>query len=51
MPLITRKNNSRKIKYKIDTDTSNSLYAVNAFGTLEKINRLNTTDHKPEVEN
>ncbi|MGF7078200.1 hypothetical protein [Mucilaginibacter sp. UYCu711] len=51
MPLSTRKDNSRNIKYKIDTDTSNSLYAVNAFGTLEKINRLNTTGHKPEVEN
>lgn len=51
MPLSTRKKNSRKIKYKIDRDTSNSQYAVNAFGTLEKINRISTTDRKPEVEN
>ncbi|MES2374942.1 MAG: hypothetical protein V4553_00095 [Bacteroidota bacterium] len=51
MPLNIRKNNKRKIQYRIDTDTSNSLYAVNEFGTLEKINRLNPTDHKPEVEN
>lgn len=51
MPLSTRKKNSRKIKYKIDRDTSNSQYAVNSFGTLEKINRISATDHKPEVEN
>jgi predicted DNA-binding ArsR family transcriptional regulator len=51
MPLSTRKSRNRKVQYKIDTDTSNSLYAVNAFGTLEKINRVNTNGHKPEVEN
>ncbi len=51
IPLSIRKKNNRPIKYKIYTDTSNSLYAVNSFGTLEKINRLNTTDHKPEIEN
>jgi hypothetical protein len=51
MPLSTRKNRTQKSQYKIDTDTSNSLYAVNEFGTLERINRTNTTGHKPEVEN
>jgi hypothetical protein len=51
MPLSTRKNNNHKFQYKIDTDTTNSQYAVNEFGTLERINRINTTGHKPEVEN
>jgi hypothetical protein len=51
MPLSTRKNNNHKFQYKIDTDTTNSQYAVNEFGILERINRINTTGHKPEVEN
>lgn len=37
--------------YRIDTDTSHANYAINEFGTLEKISRLNWTDEKPEVEN
>ncbi|MFD2871765.1 hypothetical protein ACFS5N_04760 [Mucilaginibacter ximonensis] len=46
--------NIRAIKpirsYRIDTDTSNANYAINEFGTLERINRVNW-DEKPEFEN
>jgi hypothetical protein len=49
MPLSTWKNKARIIPFKIDTDTSNSLYAVNEFGTLELINRINTANQQPEV--
>ncbi|MBC7400008.1 MAG: hypothetical protein H7289_08685 [Mucilaginibacter sp.] len=51
MPLSIRKSRNPKHQHKIDTDTSNSQYAVNEFGTLERINRTNTTGHTPEVEN
>ncbi|HWZ36604.1 MAG TPA: hypothetical protein VNW51_10610 [Mucilaginibacter sp.] len=39
-----------KKEYRIDTDTSNANYAINEFGTLEKINRLSWTDERPEME-
>lgn len=37
-------------RYKIDTDTSNANYAINKFGTLERINRINWYEN-PEFEN
>lgn len=37
-------------RYRIDTDTSKANYAINEFGTLERINRINW-DEKPEFEN
>lgn len=40
-----------KKEYKIDTDTHNANYAINEFGTLEKIDRHSWTDEKPEMEN
>ncbi|MES2425872.1 MAG: hypothetical protein V4560_02825 [Bacteroidota bacterium] len=43
LPLKTRKNKIDS-RYKIDTDTSNALYAVNEYGTLEKINRIKLND-------
>lgn len=43
LPLKTRKNKTT-IPYKVDTDTSNALYAVNEYGTLEKINRIKLND-------
>ncbi len=47
LPLKTRKNKTKTL-YKIDTDTSNSLYAVNEHGMLEKIK---ISKQKPTVEN
>lgn len=50
MPLKSKKS-PIKSRYKIDTDTSNASYAINDFGSLEFINRINTAGPAPEMEN
>lgn len=53
LPLKNKRERFKKMEipkvYKIDTDTRNANYAVNEFGTLERINRANL-DEKPEIE-
>ena len=57
LPLKSKKERAKRLEvtkmilnYRIDTDTSNANYAINEFGTLEKINRINW-GQRPEVEN
>ncbi len=33
------------IKFRIDTDISNAVYAINEYGMLERINRTSLSDH------
>jgi len=53
IPLKSKKSSikARYTRYNIDTDTSNSSYAINEFGSLELINRINTAGPAPEMEN
>jgi len=57
LPLKRKRDRAKKIEvtekapgYKIDTDTSGANYAINKFGTLERINRTNWYEN-PEFEN
>lgn len=51
MPLKSKKGRIKTRRYKIDTDTSNASYAINEFGSLEFINKINTTGPSSEIEN
>ena len=50
LPLKTKKSKSNN-RYKVDTDTGNSQYAVNENGMLEKISPLKTSQPKPPIAN
>jgi hypothetical protein len=40
-----------KTQYKIDTNTDDANYAINEDGLLERYQRINLSQSKPQVEN
>jgi len=55
LPLRHRRSRLKRFRfkesYKIDTDTRYANYAINEFGSLEKISRVSSADQTPEMEN